>query len=90
MPPRFASPLPRLSNRLVIVLILLGTSILVLLTSLVDESSNRRAASGKHSGNPADLPHREFALVLGCSEILPNGRGNLFFRYRIDAAIALW
>jgi len=72
-------------------LALFGIGILAtLLVSLWAESSMRRAASGKHSADPADLPYREVALVLGCSEILANGRGNLFFRYRIDAAAALW
>lgn len=90
MPPRFTSSFRRRSTRLVFSLILLGTSILGLLVSFTAENSVRRAAAGKHSENPADLPHRDFALVLGCSETLPNGRGNLFFRYRIEAAIALW
>jgi SanA protein len=75
---------------MVILLAILGACLLVLLVSLLAESSVRRAALDKHSANPADLPYREFALVLGCSETLANGRGNLFFRYRIEAAIALW
>lgn len=36
------------------------------------------------------LPRNRVAVVLGCSRILPNGRENLFFRYRIEAAAALF
>ncbi len=36
------------------------------------------------------IPHRAAGLVLGCVKTLPNGRGNLFFHYRINAAAALY
>ena len=35
-------------------------------------------------------PHHDVALVLGTSPTLQNGRRNLFFTYRIDAAAALF
>ena len=33
-----------------------------------------------------DLPEADVALVLGCAKTLSNGRSNLYFQYRIDAA----
>ncbi len=36
-----------------------------------------------------DLPHKNAALVLGCSRTT-NGRINLYYQYRIDAAAELW
>jgi len=36
------------------------------------------------------IPYNKTALVLGCSPRLRNGRPNLFFQYRIDAAIQLY
>jgi len=40
--------------------------------------------------DPLTLPAREVGLVPGCSRLLDNGRLNLFFRYRIEAALAVW
>ena len=37
-----------------------------------------------------EIPHRPAALVLGCARTLSNGRPNLYFRYRIEAAAALY
>ena len=37
----------------------------------------------------SEVPHRHAALLLGTSSNLRDGRPNLFFRYRIDAATAL-
>jgi SanA protein len=36
-----------------------------------------------------DVPHRKAGLVFGCSEKL-GSRDNLYFKYRIEAAAALW
>jgi len=36
------------------------------------------------------VPNRDVALVLGCSRLTADGRGNLFFRNRIEAAAALY
>ena len=43
------------------------------------------AASGRVYSSIADIPARKAALVLGCRRILPNGRENLYFRYRMAA-----
>lgn len=36
------------------------------------------------------VPAREYGLLLGTSKTLRNGRPNLYFRYRIDAAVELY
>lgn len=50
----------------------------------------QQAASDRTYDSAEQLPHREAALVLGCARTLPNGRTNLYFRYRITAAAALY
>jgi len=47
-------------------------------------------AENLHFSRVEELPKREAALVLGCSEKLASGRTNLFFKYRIEAAAALY
>ncbi len=46
-------------------------------------------SKGRLYDNPADVPHRQAAVVLGCAPIT-EGRPNLFYHYRLDAAAALW
>ncbi len=38
----------------------------------------------------ASLPPREFAVVLGCAPLLADGRKNLYFEHRMDAAAQLF
>ena len=40
--------------------------------------------------NAADLPHCKAGLVLGTSRYLRNGNHNLYFTFRIDAAVKLF
>lgn len=47
------------------------------------------AARGKSTDDVNALQHRRAGLVFGCSPKIGN-RDNLFFRYRIDAAVKLW
>lgn len=49
-----------------------------------------RAARGRCFATQAELPDAPVALVLGCSERLPDGRTNLYFRRRIAAAAELF
>lgn len=49
-----------------------------------------QAARGRVFDDAARIPHRRVALVLGCCRVLPNGRGNLFFKYRMQAAAELY
>ncbi len=48
------------------------------------------ASEGRLFDEPGSVPPREVALVLGCAAQLSDGRENLFFRYRMDAAAALY
>ena len=50
----------------------------------------RTSAKGLTYSTPSLIPHRCVGLVLGCSRQLPNGRANLFFTYRIAAAVQLY
>ena len=49
-----------------------------------------RCARGLTYTAIAAVPHRPVGVVLGCTPALADGRPNLFFRYRIDAAAALY
>jgi len=49
-----------------------------------------RAGKGALYADAQAVPEREIALVLGTSDRLANGRRNLFFTYRMDAAAALY
>jgi len=48
------------------------------------------AAEGKTYFDSAMIPHRQVALLLGCSRLLSDGRNNLFFTYRVAAAQQLY
>ena len=50
----------------------------------------RASANGRTYDDTAVIPHRESGLVLGCSRVLSDGRLNLFFAYRINAAAQLF
>jgi len=38
----------------------------------------------------SDVPNRKVGLLLGCSDRLADGRSNLYYRGRIEAAAGLW
>ncbi len=40
--------------------------------------------------DPAELPNYRTGLLLGCAQYLSDGRENLFFRYRMEAALRLF
>ncbi len=46
--------------------------------------------ANKHSAEINDLPKAKVALVLGTSNLLSNGQPNLYFKYRIQAAVDLF
>ena len=50
----------------------------------------RRVASDKVFDDPTVLPHNTVGLVLGTSQRIRGGEPNLYFAYRIDAAVALY
>ena len=47
-------------------------------------------SQGKVYNNIEEVPERKIGLVLGCSKYLSNGRKNLYFQQRIDAAKELY
>ncbi len=48
-----------------------------------------KAGEGKLFDEPSEVPDAPVALVFGCARIY-QGRQNLYFKYRIEAAVALW
>jgi SanA protein len=44
---------------------------------------------GLHHQDAGAMPHHEVGLIFGCDERI-GGRDNLYFSYRIDAAVELW
>lgn len=48
-----------------------------------------RAAEGLLFDDAGKVPHRRVGLIFGCDNKI-EGRENLYFRYRIDAAVRLW
>lgn len=52
---------------------------------VVEQASNDRLYDSLE-----EIPTRNAGLVLGCSRVLPGGRPNLYFRYRINASAALY
>lgn len=46
--------------------------------------------ASQHSAELEDLPKAKVALVLGTSNLLSNGQPNLYFKYRIQAAVDLF
>lgn len=47
-------------------------------------------ASGKIFDKPEDIPYSKVGLVLGTAPVTPWGTHNLYYDYRMDAAMALW
>lgn len=47
-------------------------------------------SQGKVYNSIEEVPERKIGLVLGCSKYLSNGRKNLYFQQRIDAAQELY
>lgn len=47
-------------------------------------------SQGKVYNSISEVPKRKIGLVLGCSKYLSNGRKNLYFQQRIDAAKDLY
>ena len=74
---------------IILSLLLVGLLLIILALAAMDLWITRSTAPRVHSTTD-DLPTHEFALVLGTSPQVANGRTNLFFKYRIDAAATLF
>lgn len=82
----------RIARRMVVfgfALVCIAMVSLVLLIAFCSRSIEGQA-SGRLYSDAVSVPKRDTALVLGCVRILPNGRQNLYFRYRIQAAAELY
>ena len=76
--------LSRLKLKRILLLLLLFLLILLSVDFYVGCCSK-----GKLYNKAADVPYRRAAVVLGCSKYT-QGRPNLYYKYRIDAAVELW
>lgn len=64
---------------------------LLLLTAVIlCDRHIERASASRHTGRLEDLPEVKVALVLGCSATVAEGRPNLYFTRRMDAAAKLY
>lgn len=66
------------------------TLLIIVLVVSICYSTVAKAASGKIFDSVSDVPKRKVAVVMGCSRILANGRNNVYFSYRINAAARLF
>ncbi len=65
-------------------------SLLLLFTVLICHHAIVGASTEKIFNSSDKIPNRQAAVVMGCSRILSNGRPNLFFILRINAAVELF
>ena len=72
---------------ILIFLSLLLTTCLVFV--LVANRLITQAAEGKLYSNPDAIPFNKTGLLLGTGKFLSDGRVNLYYQYRIDAALSL-
>jgi SanA protein len=80
---RWLTRLKRL-NRLILALLLLGIALIAYANITAVWASRGRIFS-----DPAMVPKTKVGLVFGTTDRV-SGRENLYFRYRIDAATAVW
>jgi SanA protein len=62
---------------------------LLMVVWISNRAVNRRA-DGKIYHTTEDIPHQRVGLLLGTAKYLVDGRTNLYYRYRIDAAVQLF
>lgn len=63
---------------------------LIFLAVILARRVIKQAADGMTFSDPATLPAREVALVLGCAPVRRDGSENMFFRNRMTAAVELF
>lgn len=68
----------------------IGGTFLLLLAVFACDRMVMRASEGLHSANLSSVRITTVAIVPGCSEHLRNGRKNLYFIHRINAAVELY
>lgn len=78
----------RILNRrkaLLFAALLLPILMIVLANALINEN-----AKGKTFSDPSQIPPHKVGLVLGTAKYLTDGQMNLYFKYRIQAAVQLF
>lgn len=70
--------------------ILLLLSCIVLLMVIISNYSIKSNANGKTYSDASLIQKNKVGLVLGTSKTLQNGHVNLYFKYRVDATMALY
>src|SRR5690554_7394144 len=69
-----------------LVLLVVGTSLLVFTANF----SIQKAAEGKTFSSVTTIPKNRVGLLLGTAKYYKDGGINLYFKYRIDAAVELY
>jgi len=69
---------------------LIGTLLICLLTLLISQWLVISAAKGRLFSTIESIPKHDVGIILGCAEYLAGGQKNLFFQYRIAAAVDLY
>jgi len=87
---RFSTRLPRPSWRLLSGLLIVVPLLLLALLLAVCDFWIRSATADRIYFDAAEVPAHEVALVLGTSPFIAEGRPNLFFLRRMDAAADLY
>ena len=70
--------------------ITLFISILFVMALVTNDYLISQKAQGYLFSNLTDIPNKKVGLVLGTSKYMPQGGINLYYAYRIDAAVALF
>jgi SanA protein len=66
------------------------TLLLLVLTVVVADYWVKRSAAKHLYTSAAKIPYNKVGLLLGTGKYLTNGRLNLYYRYRLDAAVQLF
>jgi len=74
----------------IIITLLLAIVLLPLLLIIFADIRIKSASKNYIYSDLEEIPYKKVGLVLGTVKILENGRVNLYYKYRIEAAIALY
>jgi len=73
-----------------IFIVLISLIILGVITPFIADSIVVQKTKEAHFDSVQDLPNKKVGLLLGTSKHLSNGNINLYYKYRIDAAVELF
>lgn len=66
------------------------TLVIIIIGTIACNSYVELSTKGKTFNNSAEIPSNKVGLLLGTGKYLQNGRINLFYTYRINAAVQLY